>query len=45
LHEAIMAVERRDKRKLGPDFESGLVGGWKEIRDALKRGEEVRIGD
>lgn len=42
---AIKSAGDEDKKNFGPDFECGLVKGWKEVLEAIKRGEQVWVSD
>ena len=43
LEIAIRERSREEKEEHGPNFRSSLVGGWKEVLEACKRGDKVVI--
>jgi hypothetical protein len=43
LNHAIEARGKDERKAHGPDFESCLVAGWKEVLDALGKGERLEI--
>ena len=40
---ALKGIEERIQH--GPTFESGLVDGWKEVLQAIQRGEPIQVLD
>lgn len=43
LHTAIETRSAWEKERFGPNFESGIVAGWKTVMQALQRGEDVWV--
>jgi len=43
LIEAVRSIDTRDKARHGEDFESGMVRGWKDVLEGMRRGERVEV--
>lgn len=42
---AIDCQKQEEQRRNGPNFESCAVAGWREILEAIDRGEQIVVSD